>query len=138
MNESQLKTQLGKEFKTLLPDAIFRRHEDRFVAGGPDISVTWNKHTTWLEVKHAHPGIRHRDVQDIECLKLAKQGRCWYIIYHDNGPRKVLETRIVHPAQIHLGTWRELDVKFQREGYQWQAQGFSHALTVNFIRATHI
>jgi hypothetical protein len=58
MDESYLKSAVCKKLKATLPGAVVFRHEDKFTGGIPDISVTWNDHTCWVEVKYDRPKSR--------------------------------------------------------------------------------
>ena len=67
MNEARLKAALVLALKKRVPGAVVLRHEDRFQAGIPDISVTLAGRrasengagrVVWAEVKYDRPGVR--------------------------------------------------------------------------------
>ncbi len=69
MNEATLKAGLVKALKRRIPTAVVLRHEDKFRAGIPDISVTLAgrlaseagaARIVWVEVKYDRPGARGR------------------------------------------------------------------------------
>lgn len=51
MNESQLKAKMRTYLNKTYPAAVVYRHEDKFTAGIPDLSITQNGQTIWIEVK---------------------------------------------------------------------------------------
>ena len=90
MQEKDLVRRLKKTLETRLPGAVVIKHSDAIVAGVPDLSVTWNGATTWLEVKHDVGKIISREIQRWMVKRLAIQGRCLYVVYRDRakeGPR---------------------------------------------------
>jgi len=96
VTEATLKSKLVKTLKETLPGAVVFRHEDKITAGIPDISVTWAGYTTWLEVKHANPRVRSREIQFIIVKDLAAAGSCFYVVYARDA-RGRYETQLVHP-----------------------------------------
>jgi hypothetical protein len=56
VNEAYLKGRLRKAITTALEGAVVFRHEDQFSSGIPDMSVTWERRTAWVEVKYAPLG----------------------------------------------------------------------------------
>jgi hypothetical protein len=53
VTEASLKRGLVAAIKDAMPGAVVFRHEDKFTGGIPDLSVTWNGRTVWIEVKRA-------------------------------------------------------------------------------------
>lgn len=54
VTESQFTGRLLKELRLRLgPSAVILKHCDRYTSGVPDVSVTLNDHTLWLEIKVA-------------------------------------------------------------------------------------
>lgn len=51
MTESQFQSKLRRALQARLPKAVIWKHNDRFTAGIPDLSVTHEGRTTWLELK---------------------------------------------------------------------------------------
>ena len=62
MNEAQLKASLVQALKKRIRGIVLR-HEDKFRAGIPDLSVTVGMRTAWVEVKYDRPGARGRLTQ---------------------------------------------------------------------------
>lgn len=123
MTEATLKTQLVFALKAELENAVIFRHEDMFQAGIPDISVTWHRCTTWLEVKYARPYARGKNLQLMRALQLETEGRCWYVIYAEY-PDGEKQTRIVRPSELAAK-----DIPGERT-----TTGFNHNFVVQFIR----
>lgn len=127
MTEADLKRHLVKTIVSTLPNAVVLNHTGAMHAGIPDLSVTWNGHTTWWEVKHAHPTIASRGVQDLMMTRLSKTGTAFYVIYQS--VRRVRRTGIVHPQNYKAvgtdidGTW---------------VDGFNHVFVAEFIREFHL
>ena len=75
MNESDCKAALCKVLRASLPPAESRvyRHEDAWTGGIPDISITANGHTLWVEVKLDRPGRRGK-VTELQRASLVALG----------------------------------------------------------------
>ena len=120
VNEATLKQELVLAFKKSLPGAVVFRHEDKFRAGIPDISVTWNRMTTWLEVKYITSRLIQRRIQHVTVCDLAEAGSCFYVHYVNKPPS--WETVVIEP----------------RTGYRWLTTTFrDHHFVVRFIRDHH-
>ena len=76
MNESDCKAALCKVLRASLPPADSRvyRHEDQYTGGIPDISITANGHTLWVEVKLDRPGRRGKVTELQRTSLLALRG----------------------------------------------------------------
>ena len=76
MNEAYLKKRLREALAEVMPDCVVIRHEDKFSAGVPDLSVTWAGRTAWVEVKYARTGrpARTTALQDLMLKRLASAG----------------------------------------------------------------
>ena len=83
MNESYLKAAVCKKMKDLMPGVVIFRHEDKFTGGIPDISVTWNDRTCWVEVKYDRPKSRAKVTgqQKLTLNRLARHGRALLLTY---------------------------------------------------------
>jgi hypothetical protein len=127
--ETKYKGELGDQFRTDWPALVWQRHEDHFTYGIPDISVTGNGATTWLEAKVVNPKLKAKRIQTIQLLKLSNQGRAWYIIWDLRGPPL---TRIVHPAYVMNRKVLETTEHDERT-----YTGIDHRSVVEFIRSTH-
>ena len=101
MNEAELKGKLVKRLRKDLAGSVVFRHEDQFTAGIPDISVTWNGLTCWIEVKHVTPKkpFKATGLQIQTAKKLAKQGNCYIVVYHES-KTGLLSTFIINPEKI--------------------------------------
>jgi hypothetical protein len=109
----------------LPPSYVCFRHEDRSMAGYPDISITGNKVTSWWEVKLAVPSVKSRGIQDLTMTRLGKAGHAFYIIYEERKGLK--QVRIVDPGD--LPRWQEVTTKL--------APGFDHAFVAKQILRVH-
>lgn len=126
-NEASLKGKLVELIKKELHGSVVFRHEDRFTAGVPDISITWENYTTWLEVKHMKPKFKSRGIQSVTTLQLALTShKCWYLLYiEDKGNKR---TMIVHPRVLIKDAYNIIGE---------MAEGFNHKFVVDFVRHTH-
>ena len=122
MTEATLKSALVKVIPEVMPGAVVQRHEDIFRKGGPDMSVTWNKMTSWWEVKYANPGFKSTGVQKLTCQRLAEQGHCFYIIYVEN------EKNVVIQDAKNLSEWMS-------SGFV--IEGFNHKGVASFMYGQH-
>ena len=147
MIESTIKSTLIKYLSEHLKRSKVLRHEDRLTAGIPDISITWNMNTSWLEVKLVTVVQRHnmsmyklkaRQQQTLTAVQLAVAGgRCWHVLYVIESD-KTKSTWIVHPQSIlngdHSGGYVYISIKVLKGE---RVSGFQHDLVVEFIRRTH-
>jgi len=81
--------------QALLPELrragwIVDKLSDQFTAGIPDVAVTFNKTTVWLELKEIDKNYseitksRNYKLQMHENKKRAKWGRCYYVVHRQN------------------------------------------------------
>jgi hypothetical protein len=97
--EADLKARLMKELRAALPHFVCQRHEDRFVAGWPDITITGNRRTSHWEAKHATPRITSTGIQELTMQRLAQASfHARYIIWYEKDDVK--STIILHPRNI--------------------------------------
>lgn len=129
MTEAELKDELVKVLRYELMGAIVFRHEDKYTAGIPDISVTYRNYTLWIEVKYANPIILRRGLQTLTCVRLANQGHARVVIYEmdDTGEKRTI---ITHPRNVMRGTVGEGSPD------ECMITGFNHQFVVKFIRRT--
>jgi hypothetical protein len=128
LNESKLRSALTKILTHELPLAKILRHEDKYTAGIPDLSVTWRGYTIWLEVKYANPVLRRgKEIQQYTTNWLMQQGLCWYVIYYETIMGR--QVMLLDPKYI-----KEKDWVVQGEGV---VSGFDHRAVANFIRRYH-
>lgn len=139
MNESELKTKLMAAMEVAMPGVVVIRHEDKYTSGIPDISVSWNRQTIWLEVKHVTPRkpFKSRSDQIVMCCKLARQGQCWYVIYHEKTDW-IKKTLIVQPDDVK--TWKRDDrLEFENLGiYNGVFGSFDHRFIARFVKEEFI
>ncbi len=98
MNEQTLKSAFVKEIRDTLKNCVIFRHEDKFYSGVPDISITLNKRTLWIEAKFANPKFQSKGIQELTMLRLAKAGLALYLVWQYDTDEK--RTYLVHPSDI--------------------------------------
>jgi len=128
MNEAQLKAALVKHLRKVMTDYTILRHEDRINIGVPDITMTGDGHTTWLEAKYAKPGFTSRESQEFAMKRLAAHGRCWYLIYETRDGRD--RTGFIRPADLNMYRERVAAVGL------W-TNGFDHDWVGRVVRTLH-
>lgn len=84
MTEAKLKRAFVTQARRRFPAAVIFRHEDIRTAGVPDLSFTWRGLTTWIEFK-VGPRPKFAGVQAYTCARLAREGRCWIVVWDDRG-----------------------------------------------------
>lgn len=84
ITEGKLVTALIKTLRERLPGCVILKHHDTITAGIPDLSVTGDGLTVWLEVKFANPRISTRAVQEDLMRRLARAGHAYYVVYFDD------------------------------------------------------
>lgn len=125
MTEAELKDRLVEYLRNTIPRAIVFRHEDKNTAGIPDITITLRGRTLWLEVKFANPDIRGRGLQKLTCLRLSREGYCWFLIYEQkNGVKR---TYFILPEDVVSETPKEIPD-------ECMSPGFDHEFAAHFIR----
>jgi hypothetical protein len=89
--EATIKGDLVKKLRKRLPWAITLRHEDRFTAGVPDISITNGKYrsTLWLEVKF---DIELSEIGGLQKHTLMRLGG-FYVLYDQDRHVYILDPR---------------------------------------------
>jgi hypothetical protein len=82
MKEGDFTRQFVKELRTILPGSVVFKHADTLTGGIPDLSITWQGHTTWVEVKIVRGGRTwFTALQSQNCFRLAREGRCLVVQY---------------------------------------------------------
>jgi hypothetical protein len=125
MNEATHKTKLVKKGRTLHPGYIFLRHEDLWTSGIPDISITGNKRTVWIEVKFADPDFESKGNQDLTMLRLSISGLAYYVIFVDDETGQ--SVRIVSPSDYQH--WRTKGISILGFDYEWVLKFIARILT---------
>jgi hypothetical protein len=123
MNEADLKDTLVRVLRGGMPHALVFRHEDKTTAGIPDISLTLHG-TVWIEVKYGRPNYEGTGLQNLTCQRLARMGKCWYVIYQESGGVK--RTLIASPQEVA----DKRPIPDER-----MATGFDHNFVLEFIRS---
>lgn len=104
MSEATLKTRVIRKIKETFPHWYVIAHHERTKHGVPDLSITGEGVTIWLELKYAKPALHARSIQDVTCQKLANAGgNCYYLIFFE-APRG-RETIIATPGAVFNDTW---------------------------------
>lgn len=142
MNETKLKTKLVKFLRKNLENSIVFRHEDIFTAGIPDISVTHNGTTLWMEVKHVTPQkpFKSTGLQKHTACQLEKYGKCIFVVFEES-KQGILTTKILLPKcveQIYkiAHPWRPRSGIDTTEYAAWtttMVQGFDFEFILRFI-----
>ena len=91
--ERQYVRELRKILAVDLENAVILKHADQVTSGIPDLSVTWNGSTFWIEVKRGST-IKARGIQVFTAARLAKQGHCFFVLYSEDS------TSIFTPEQV--------------------------------------
>lgn len=127
MNESVLKSALVKRVRAALPRFVVIRHEERFNSGTPDISITGNRRTSWIEVKWANPRFQCPGVQKLMLKRLSTSGYAFYIVFVAPSVGNPGQTLIVDAHNID--DWKT----------QWThaREGIDYAWLVEFIKDQH-
>jgi len=109
LNEASLSRDLVETLGAYLQGSVVFKHNEQVTGGLPDLSVTFRGSTVWLEVKFIVCGeIIDRDLQWITARKLAKHGKCFYVLYvMDEGAKSIW---IVAPKD--LDEWANKRVKY--------------------------
>lgn len=123
MSEAKVCGGLVRALRRDMEGAVVIRHTDELIAGIPDISVTWNGSTTWLEVKFVNPKIIDRGIQRLMMKRLGLHGRAFYVIYDNR------DTCVYITGPESLENYRES---------VWAAPGFSHKYVSMLIRDMHL
>ena len=104
MNEAYLKKRLKEALKKALPGCVVVRHEDKFSAGVPDMSVTWAGVTSWVEVKYQRTGrkVPPTALQELTLVGLAATGAPAYLVTYVAADlkRKRRATVLVHDYHV--------------------------------------
>lgn len=116
MNERELKSSLMKKLRASFPRYVAFRHEDRLSSGHPDISITGNKITIWIECKYGASQFAHKGIQDLTMLRLSQEGYAFHLVWiqQNDGHRY---TYIVNPKDIGKSrdTWVPVRLGFDHD-----------------------
>lgn len=89
--EGQYARQLVRELRTI-PGVVVFKHADSLTAGIPDISVTGNGKTLWLECKVIRTGtdrVPLRPLQHQTMIRLSQAGMAYYIVWTPRGVARI-------------------------------------------------
>jgi len=95
VNEATLVKELEKAFKAAMPGCAVLKHNDASTTGIPDLSVTWQGRTAWIEVKYDRPTARAK-VSALQKLTLRRLGG--YLAWYALSPSKVRTTSLLGPG----------------------------------------
>lgn len=126
MNEADCKGSFVKALREALPHFVVFRHEDHFTHGLPDISVTGNGRTSWIEAKYANPSFKSKGIQNLNMRRLAKAGIAFYVVFWYNvkvGKR----TYVVSPENLDDPP----------ETWDIYVEGFDYKWLVEVVKQTH-
>lgn len=127
--ESKLKKDLALLLTYTFPGAVIFKHSDAVTAGIPDLSITWEFGTVWLELKHVTPKkrLKSRGIQRQTAIELARFTPTWYVIYAEEPylSEMLHKTYIIHPKDIDLYR-NSLGV-----------DGHNHYFVADFLRQNH-
>lgn len=113
MNEAAIVAKIRVEVKKRFPSAVFFKHQDLTTGGIPDISVSYAKQVTWIEVKL----LKEKETastfrQHIDALQLAlnisleREAECYYLIARL--VKKALSAYLIHPTELrHVRAYSE-------------------------------
>ena len=123
--EGELKATFVRELRRQLPGLVVLAHQDIRTVGIPDLSVTGNGRTSWLEFKHGNPHFASQGYQELTCMRLAAGGFCRYVIFHENADGTAKRTMIVHPKMLK---------EMIPESF---TTGFNHKWLCEWVREVH-
>jgi hypothetical protein len=108
MTESQMTRKLIASLKRMHPQAVIIKHSDRFTSGVPDLSITKDGVTTWIECKKLTPDfLANLDLLQLNTmLKLERQGTAYYVFFEPS-------VRYVLPSVVRY--WHERQEAQQEE-----------------------
>lgn len=100
-HESEFQADFEKQARVYLPMYLYQDHRNPQRAGQPDLSLTGEKRSIWIELKVSrHPPIvRKRGVQDVTIARLAERGVARYVVLTRYGLYMDV------PAAIHDDSW---------------------------------
>lgn len=124
IRENVLTSDLVRHVKLVVPGAVVFKHTDAMTAGVPDISITYNGITLWLEGKVSRGGGKPEGtgVQLLTMQRLFNHGRAAYVVWWQRDSER--RTYILTPRQF--GAW-ELGDEF--------AGGWRHDYVVRYLRS---
>jgi hypothetical protein len=118
MNEADFKARSAVCLRTLAPQSLVIRHEDKLLSGLPDLSFSFVGITTWWEFKVIRAGdgaepFRPR-VQVVTALRLDRAGTlCRYIAWRLDADDQPYDAVLLHPRHVwlHLVEGRSLSIE---------------------------
>lgn len=123
MTEASIRATFVAKAKAQLPGFVILRHEDKIASGIPDMSVTGNGRTTWIETKFARPRLTSTGIQELMLTRLAAAGSAYYLIWEEKDLRRTL---IVRPKHLQALTPEE------------EFFGFDHDSVIDWLRRLHV
>lgn len=112
-----------RALELLLPGPIILKHADGMTSGTPDVSMDFNRITTWWEFKHG-PKIKWaHGLQQLTCQRLARATHCEVVLYEEKEIDDVVQKRtvILTPDEVEVTA----------------IDGFNHRFVMDYIWRTH-
>ena len=133
LSEAVLKADFKKLVADVRPNWVVFSHQAWTTNGLPDLSITTEKGTVWLEFKYANPSIEHTTSQDVNACKLeGLAGNCYHVVYFDH--RGVQMTFIVRPKDIFQRTFNPKNFADNgQRGFLYSFVGIQHHLVIRFL-----
>lgn len=104
--EGDFTGKLLAQFRKQNPRAIVFKIADRITLGIPDTVITLDGFTSWWEMKVIRDGTPWslkglgKGVQHNACMKLSKEGICWYVVFVDKKEDKRI--LLVDPTDVDI------------------------------------
>jgi hypothetical protein len=127
-SETELKRDLMIEIRTFFPRFVSLRHEDKLNFGYPDISVSGNGTTTWIEAKVIDHRLKAKSkgIQKLTMQQLASVTHAFYVVWIYTKEGGVF-TYIVRPLEIGLSSREWVDFSV----------GIDHDFVVERLKEIH-
>ena len=120
IREARLVQKLRKGLKQLLLGALVLKINDKSTSGIPDLVITHNDRTLWIETKATtkygtKAGFKKHInyLQLVTCCQLERYGRCFYLIQYDKNAVVAIRPSKVRDALAKNDFDFFADIKFQ-------------------------
>jgi len=157
MTEKYLVTKCFDTLRARLPAPLdIHKVNERSTSGEPDVRLTWNARTSFLEFKHLEPRepVTHA-LEPLQLARLIKLQKCsgrraWVVAYRKGKNREQTRTEIYLPSALHespmlpslspfIGptlSGRDIE-KFDSWGGLWR-EGYDHDFVAQLVYLRHI
>lgn len=103
--ESRYTQEFRKEVEKELPYAVVIKLADNYTIGVPDMTITFDGHTSWWELKVARKDSATlkglgKGIQNMMAQRLALEGICYYIVFWDAPSKKGI--CIYEPKDVNM------------------------------------